>query len=168
MSDRKRIWQLPESGLETSLENLERQFTELRAGSPQFTGGASLVRFSSQTGATFDWTGLLNDPGGIGIGGKLFQVTATPVTMPAFWGGCVDDLYVDTSTSTYGGLEYITDYKNNNAPIGVAYTDIPNTTVSSASKSWFVQLSGKSTRTIWIKFRVYGLDNANVVVTALS
>ncbi len=75
---------------------------------------------------------------------------------------------VDIATSPYAGLQYMTDYKNNNSPISSDVTDAANNALMPNQKQWFVQLSGKSTRTIWIKFYVTGIDTATLTVTALS
>jgi hypothetical protein len=163
-----RLDRLAENQLETALAGLEEQLGELRSGAAQFIGGASIVYYRSQTASSYDWTGQLNDPSSSGYGSKLFLVTATAQNMTNFWGQLDDDLYADTSTNLYDGLQYMTDYKNANSPIGTQYTDAPNSSPTPNAKSWFVQLAGQSTRTLWIKFYVLALDTATVTVTALT
>lgn len=158
----RRLARLAENGLETALSGLEQQYEQLRGGTPQFIGGASILMRTSLAPGTFDWDGFLDH------GGKLFQVVAVADTMSTFWGSCTENLFADTSTNLYDGLQYMTDYKNANSPITVNYTDIPNTSPTPNSKSWFVQVSGLDSRHLWIKFKVYGLDDATVTVTALS
>jgi hypothetical protein len=163
-----RVNRMAETSLGTTLNELEAEVSELRAGAPQFIGGASIKYFQSQTAASADWTGTLPDPGGLGHGGKLFLVTATANTMPVFWGDVHNRLYADTVTNLYDGLQYLTDYKLNNSPLYTSYTDAPNNALLPNQKQWFCQLSGNGTRTLWIKFFVLGIDTATLTVTALS
>lgn len=157
-----RAQRLDEFQLKARLDELRHEFNELRSGSVQFIGGASILRKNSQTASTWDWNGTLPDPSHTGTGQVRLVVTATALHMPAFWGQLQGSLYVDNTSNLYDGLQYLNDTVTANNPIIGAYSDASSP--SPQSKSWFVTYTGNSSRSCWIKFFVHGIDDATVTV----
>jgi hypothetical protein len=157
-----------EEKLAQDVTNLEQQLNEIRSSAPQFIGGSSVRHYTSQAAGEFDWNGLLNDPLMLGDGGKLFLITATAQNMNVFYGYAQVDVYQTTSTNQYTSLSYMNDFAAGGSPITTNFVDAPNDTSQPEVKKWFAEITGDSTKQLWVKFSVVGLDQATVTITALT
>lgn len=157
-----------EQKLQSSVDGLQAQLNDLRSNGPQFIGGASIEYFRSEGANQFDWTGTLNTSLTAGFGSRTFLITATASTMPVFYGVITHSLFADTPISLYDGADFMADTVSGAFAYTTFYVDAPNSSITPTVKQWFLSISGNNTRTLWLKFHVYGFDNASIAVTVLT
>jgi hypothetical protein len=164
---KSRLRNLHDNKLATELSQLEQDTQALKSSS-QYLGGSSVVFFTSTAAGTYDWSGTIPDPIGLGSGGIVFLVTATAETMDVLYAVLYVDLYVGTPLAPYDGAALLTDFAGGVNAFQTTFTDVPNDTNEPTVKQWFCQLAGDTVRQAAVKFRIEALDHAAVTITVVS
>lgn len=159
---------LPEQQLAQLVDKLEADLNELKSGVPQQVQ-SSVVFFQSDTGAAYDWTGILPQEVGAptGQGLAVFSVQAQATAMNNLYANLGDKIFVGSPTSWYRPGNYLTDVIAGVPGFQTFYSDVPNNTGLPSTKVWILSLLGDTTRTAYIKFYVSALDRASITITRL-
>src|SRR5438067_550708 len=131
---------------------------------PQPIGGDSLNFYQSDSGATYDWSGLLPLSGSSGL--KILLVEAQAITQETLFADLIYELYVGSSTNRYTSQNYLSDLKAGGT--GFLMYKIPQPLdINHKNKARFgIAIAGDTTTTCYAKFYVVANDQVTITVTA--
>jgi hypothetical protein len=156
-----RLTSTPDNKLVTAIQQLETEVAALKA--TQLLGGSSVMGFSSDTGAAYDWSGNTPSSGDPIV---FLLVTATAVTSPVLYAYVVTQLFVGTSSSWYRPDSALADQAAGKTPFEASPIAVPASGGTNQNQ-WVVAIQGDPTKTVYAKFYVPALDKVTITVAVV-
>jgi hypothetical protein len=150
--------------LPAKLNYLQNQLNALKAA-PQQLGGSSVVFFTSQTDAAYDWSGNVPSSGDPVV---FLLVSATAENSAVLYANLIAQIFVGSPTDWYRPSEALGDQVAGHIPFFTSVTVVPSPSGTPASTlQWVVGIEGDPARTAYAKFFVNALDNVTLTVEVL-
>jgi hypothetical protein len=153
---KQRIDNLPGNSVGTYLDKLEADAGNLKSAL-QLTGGESLVYKQTDSGNTYDWSGVFTHGGGQQSYYQHFLVTATAQTQAVLLADIVWYVWANGVRKTLSNSSSL-------------YTISPLPKASNATnvQQWFITVDWNNTDTVSVKAYILGTDVVTLTVAAVA